>query len=109
MQQDRSVGIGDRWNFFYLLALATLAADFVVRCTDSASACGRSLHAVSAPLVFTHILFFAQILRFQGPMIQAGTVWDVLCFPFDGLETCVFAKFCIGERAMQYSGCVPCA
>ena len=63
----------DRWNILDVLGLAVLLGGFIVRSTESESPWGRALYALSAPLVFSRILFFAQILPFQGPMIQVST------------------------------------
>lgn len=64
-------GYLNRWNALDVLGLLFLLGGFVVRCVDLESTWGRSLYALSAPFMFSRILFFAQILPFQGPMIQA--------------------------------------
>lgn len=60
----------DHWNILDLLGLGLVTGGIVVRCADGESLWGRSLYALSAPLVFSRLLFFAQMLRFYGPMIQ---------------------------------------
>jgi len=62
--------VTDHWNILDLLGLGLVTGGIVVRCVDSESLWGRSLYALSAPLVFSRLLFFAQMLRFHGPMIQ---------------------------------------
>lgn len=60
----------DRWNALDVLGLTILGCGIVVRAIDMENPWGRALYAMSAPLVFSRVLFFAQILPFQGPMIQ---------------------------------------
>lgn len=62
----------DRWNYLDALGFLMLFGGMVSRISDSDNAWGRSLYALSAPMVFSRILFFAQILKFQGPMIQVS-------------------------------------
>ena len=62
----------DRWNYLDVLGFAMLFGGMIVRLADSESPWGRSLYALSAPLMFSRVLFFAQILKFQGPMIQVS-------------------------------------
>lgn len=64
--------IEDGWNALDVLGLAVSLGGFCVRCLDPASPWGRSLYALSAPLLVSRILFFAQLLPFQGPMVQAS-------------------------------------
>lgn len=81
MRRDFSWYIADQWNLVDLLGLGLLAGGLIVRYTNETSSLGRTLYALSAPLVFSRVLFFAQMLRFQGPMIQAsvghGTINNV--------------------------------
>ncbi|CAM9141307.1 unnamed protein product [Ectocarpus fasciculatus] len=60
----------DPWNAVDVMGLAALSAGLVVRGVDGASSLGQGLYALSAPLFVARILFFAQILPSQGPMIQ---------------------------------------
>lgn len=62
--------IRDHWNVLDVLSIILSSSGFIVRCVDQDEAWGRYLYALSAPLVFTRILFFAQILPDQGPMVQ---------------------------------------
>ena len=63
----------DAWNVLDVLGLLVSLGGFCVRCfVDHTSPWGRSLYALSAPLLVSRILFFAQVLPFQGPMIQAS-------------------------------------
>lgn len=72
MMRNLEAYLEDRWNILDVLGLAVLLAGFVIRSTDSTSPWGQALYALSAPLVFSRVLFFAQILHFQGPMIQVN-------------------------------------
>ena len=72
IKRNLNIYLQDPWNFFDALALVMLAGGFFVRLADGGSSWGRALYALSAPLVFSRILFFMQILQFQGPMIQVG-------------------------------------
>lgn len=70
MVSDLEEYFEDRWNILDVLSLAALLGGFIARSVNSASPWGQALYALSAPLVFSRFLFFAQILQFQGPMIQ---------------------------------------
>ncbi|CAM9861414.1 unnamed protein product [Sphacelaria rigidula] len=70
MERDMNAYSQDVWNSVDLTALFILVGGILVRVFDSSSPWGRGLYAISAPLLFSRILFFAQMLRFQGPMIQ---------------------------------------
>ena len=72
MTRALNIYLQDPWNVFDVLALVMLAGGFFVRLADDGSPWGRALYALSAPLVFSRVLFFVQILQFQGPMIQVG-------------------------------------
>lgn len=73
MRRDVSVYIADHWNPVDLLGLGFAAGGLVARFTARTSSWGRSLYALSAPLFFSRLLFFAQLFRFQGPMIQVSS------------------------------------
>lgn len=62
----------DHWNIMDLLGLGVVSSGFLIRCADPSNIWGRSMYALGAPLIFARILFFAQILPFQGPLIQAS-------------------------------------
>lgn len=70
MGRDFNLYMTDHWNILDLLGLGLVTGGLVVRCTDDESLWGRYLYALSAPLIFSRLLFFAQMLRFHGPMIQ---------------------------------------
>lgn len=70
MGRDFSLYVADHWNILDLLGLGLVTGGLVVRCADGDNPWGRALYALSAPLVFSRLLFFAQMLRFHGPMIQ---------------------------------------
>lgn len=52
------------------LQLSLLA--FVVRAVDSDSPWGRGIYALSSPLIYWRLLYFAQVLPSQGTTIQVG-------------------------------------
>ncbi|CAM9403921.1 unnamed protein product [Ectocarpus sp. 12 AP-2014] len=61
----------DQWNLLDVTSLILLLGGAIQRMygqVDDESS--RALYALSAPLAFARILFFAQILPSQGPMIQ---------------------------------------
>ena len=63
----------DRWNVLDVGCLCLMFVGLCVRAFDPAnSTLSRSLYALSGPFAFTRILFFAQILPSQGPMIQVS-------------------------------------
>lgn len=62
----------DSWNYLDTLGFAMLFGGVIIRLADRDSPWGRSLYALSAPLIFSRVLFFAQILKFQGSMIQVS-------------------------------------
>ncbi|CAM9407917.1 unnamed protein product [Scytosiphon promiscuus] len=70
LRRDVSLYIADHWNPIDLLGLGLAAGGFIARFADRTSSLGRVLYALSAPLTFSRLLFFAQLFRFQGPMIQ---------------------------------------
>eukprot|EP00752_Nemacystus_decipiens_P018673 g16741.t1 len=60
----------DQWNVLDALGILCLFVGLVIRWDDGTSRWGPAFYALSAPLVVSRVLFFAQILHFQGPMIQ---------------------------------------
>lgn len=65
----------DRWNVLDVGCLCLMLVGLCARAFDPADPIlARSMYALSAPLAFTRILFFAQILPSQGPMIQVSRV-----------------------------------
>lgn len=64
----------DVWNLFHLLGLALLLVAFVLRATGSGGIWGPSLYGMSAPLLFSRIIFFAQIAPIKGPLIQVRII-----------------------------------
>lgn len=73
MWKDLEEYLLDRWNVFDLSALSLCLAAFVTRAVAFDSAWGRSLYALAAPLLYWRLLFYAQLLPFQGAMIQVNT------------------------------------
>lgn len=72
MRTEFSLYIADHWNPIDLLWLRFVGAGLVAWASDWTSSWGRSLYALSAPLIFSGVLDFAQMLRSQGPMIPAS-------------------------------------
>lgn len=70
MRKGLNSYLTDHWNNIDVLGLTLMGAGFATRAFYHDSPWGRGLYSLSAPLVFARVLFFAQILRFQGPMIQ---------------------------------------
>eukprot|EP00904_Undaria_pinnatifida_P012811 jgi/Undpi1/8660/HiC_scaffold_25.g11125.m1 len=63
--------VRDRWNVLDVISLCLMFMGLWFRALGEVnSIAATSLYALSAPLAFTRILFFAQILPSQGPMIQ---------------------------------------
>eukprot|EP00752_Nemacystus_decipiens_P006624 g5955.t1 len=60
----------NKWNWLECVSLALMAGGLFVRVVDSDVHVGRGLFALSAPLVFSRVLFFGQIWRRQGLVIQ---------------------------------------
>lgn len=78
MKRDLEAYRRNFWNVLDVLGVMILLFGFLVRVADYESQGGRSLYALSAPLLFSHVLFFAQVFRFQGPMIQVRVYISVL-------------------------------
>ena len=72
LNRDVYTYLQDQWNYLDVLTFVMLLGGFLSRIVDSDSMWGRSMYALSAPPLFSRVLFFAQMLRFQGPMIQVG-------------------------------------
>lgn len=62
----------DQWNVLDALGILCLFVGMVIRWDDWTNPWGPAFYALSAPLVVSRVLFFAQILQFQGPMIQVS-------------------------------------
>ncbi|CAM9508523.1 unnamed protein product [Scytosiphon promiscuus] len=60
----------NKWNWLECLSLSLLAGGLFIRVDDSDVYQGRALFALSAPLVFSRVLFFGQVLQRQGVVIQ---------------------------------------
>lgn len=70
LSDSREEYMKDHWNALDVLALACCAAAFFVRIFNPDSLWGRALYGAGAPLLLFRILFFAQFLPAQGPMIE---------------------------------------
>lgn len=64
--------IKDPWNVLDLLGLVFLLVGLIIRAIDWTSEWGPAFYALSVPMLVSRVLFFAQVLPFQGPMIQAS-------------------------------------
>lgn len=62
----------DQWNVLDLLGILCLLVGMIIIWYDSMNPWGPAFYGLSAPLVVSRVLFFAQILQFQGPMIQVS-------------------------------------
>lgn len=79
----------DHWNILDVLALAFCGAAFLVRISDPDSLWGRALYGAGTPLLLCRILFFAQFLPAQGPMIEVNAISSLM---YSGLsQTSTFA------------------
>lgn len=63
----------DKWNWLECISLSLLAGGLFIRIDDSDVYQGRALFALSAPLVFSRVLFYGQVLQRQGVVIQVRT------------------------------------
>lgn len=86
MRRDPVGYFHDRWNVLDLLAIVLMCAGWLLRVTEGESQWTKGLYALSAPLIFARVLYFAEFLPFQGPMIQVSfdrhsTLDIVLCSP----------------------------
>lgn len=68
------------WDTLDVVSLGLIAGGLVVRSTDGANLWGRALYAMSAPILFARLLFFAQFLRVCGPTIQVRALAYVVTF-----------------------------
>lgn len=60
----------DPWNVLDVLSLIFLLIGAIIRLVDWTNPFGPGFYALSAPLLVSRALFFAQLFPFQGPMIQ---------------------------------------
>lgn len=70
----------DKWNVLDMLSIILLSAGLYIRWWgnyDEDTATGKVFFALSAPLVFSRLLFFAQILRRQGLVIEVRARFHV--------------------------------
>ncbi|CAM9300363.1 unnamed protein product [Ectocarpus sp. 8 AP-2014] len=80
----------DKWNWLESLSLLLLAGGLTIRILNTDVHQGRALFALSAPLVFSRVLFFGQFLKRQGLVIQAS-LSDGLCAHHD-MMTILFGE-----------------
>lgn len=81
MNRDIRRYFKDKWNVLDGLGLLFLSIGMAVRWSGSTSPWGPGFYALSAPLIISRVLFFAQILPFQGPMVEAS-----FGFPFSAIK-----------------------
>ena len=71
--QDPFKYILDKWNVLDVTSLCLMFTGLCYRAFgDADSNASISLYALSAPLAFSRVLFYAQLLPSQGPMIQVN-------------------------------------
>lgn len=92
MRKDVGEYTEDAWNVLDGLGLLVSLSGLCVRFFVKTSPWGRSLYALSAPLLFSRILFFAQVLPFQGPMVQAS-LYDMQPAPLIGNCSSAFVSY----------------
>ncbi|CAM9703899.1 unnamed protein product [Ascophyllum nodosum] len=100
LRRDWHTYCQDQWNFLDVLGLVMLFGGFIARLADNESLWGRALYALSAPMMFSRVLFFAQILRFQGPMIQAIFSMGVVLVRFGVILLVVMMSFAVSFFAL---------
>lgn len=64
--------VKDEWNWLQSISLVLLASALYYRIADRNGSSGRALFALSAPLVFSRVLFYGQVLRRQGLVVQVN-------------------------------------
>lgn len=84
MKRDIRRYFKDQWNVLDALGILCFFVGMVIRWDDWSCPWGPAFYALSAPLVVSRVLFFAQILPFQGPLIQARVstvffIWVLQC------------------------------
>lgn len=62
----------EKWNWLDAFSLILLSIGLYIRTSLGDPALIRVFYALSAPLVFSRILFFGQVLPRQGLVIQVG-------------------------------------
>ena len=62
--------VKNEWNWLQSVSLVLLAAALLRRIGYGDGWMGRALFALSAPLVFSRVLFYGQVLRRQGLVVQ---------------------------------------
>lgn len=72
MKRDLHSYCRDQWNVLDFFTLLFLTAGWSFRWVDSEGPWGRAFYALGAPFLFSRVLFFAQYLPFQGPIIQVS-------------------------------------
>ncbi|CAM9696418.1 unnamed protein product [Hapterophycus canaliculatus] len=102
MSRDFRLYAADHWNILDILGLGLVTGGFLVRCADGENPWGRALYALSAPLVFSRLLFFAQMLRFHGPMIQVVFSMTAELVKFGVVIIVVMLGFAMSFHALFY-------
>lgn len=74
----------DQWNVLDVCSLLPLLIGLCFRAVGGVDDhTTKACYALGAPLVFARILYFAQVLPSQGPMIQVTTCFRRLCSRMD--------------------------
>ena len=93
----------DRWRKLDLFALQICLIAFVIRVVDIDSSWGPGLYAMSTPLLFWRLLYYAQIFKLQGAMVQVGGPAPIqakithTCILTEPLLTQLLNTFCGGH------------
>lgn len=66
----------DKWNWLDMISLTTLAIGLYIRwwANDDMIATAKVFYSISTPFMFSRFLFFAQVLRRQGLVVEVS-VW----------------------------------
>eukprot|EP00903_Cladosiphon_okamuranus_P009487 g9039.t2 len=90
----------DKWNVLDTLGLLCVLIGLVIRWDDWSSPWGPAFYALSAPLVVARVLFFAQVLPFQGPMIQVIFRMASKTLQFSAVMSVIMVGFAMAIHAL---------
>ncbi|CAM9290091.1 unnamed protein product [Scytosiphon promiscuus] len=86
----------DQWNVLDVASLSLFAIGVIFRAFEGVDdTSSRACYALSAPLAFARILYFAQVLPSQGPMIQVIFSMTGLLVKFGLVMLVVMSGFAI--------------
>eukprot|EP00752_Nemacystus_decipiens_P009083 g8110.t1 len=100
MHWDIGMYLKDKWNVLDALGLLCVSVGLVFRWGDWRSPWGPAFYSLSAPLVVSRILFFAQILPYQGPMIQVIFRMTSKILQFGAVMAVVMIGFAMALHAL---------